>query len=181
MARPMWQLLRDHPDGAIAGFDEALACAKESPREAEVLRRCKVRSPSAYWRNRVVLGGVELGDGWPPACSGVSICIDTTGQKGMTTHHKSVVSGGVLLSHTLPCAVPSALKGLTSGFGMGPGVSLSPWPPKQSHHYSTITHASPPPATPGAAQIWARDRADTHDPDRISGYLTVDANNKRVW
>ena len=32
--------------------------------------------------------------------------------------------GGVLLSHTLPCAVPSALNGLTSGFGMGPGVSL---------------------------------------------------------
>ena len=31
--------------------------------------------------------------------------------------------GGVLLSHTLPCAVPSALMGLASGFGMGPGVS----------------------------------------------------------
>ena len=40
-----------------------------------------------------------------------------------------VLSGGVLLSHTLACAVPSALGGLTSGFGMGPGVSLSPWPP----------------------------------------------------
>ena len=38
--------------------------------------------------------------------------------------------GDVLLSHTLACAVPSALKGLTSGFGMGPGVSLSLWPPK---------------------------------------------------
>ena len=41
------------------------------------------------------------------------------------------VSGGVLLSHTLACAVPSALGGLTSGFGMGPGVSLSLWPPVQ--------------------------------------------------
>ena len=40
-----------------------------------------------------------------------------------------VLSGGVLLSHTLACAVPSALGGLTSGFGMGPGVSLSLWPP----------------------------------------------------
>ena len=30
------------------------------------------------------------------------------------------LSGGVLLSHNLPVAVPSALKGLTSGFGMGP-------------------------------------------------------------
>ena len=41
-------------------------------------------------------------------------------------------SGGVLVSHSVPAAVPSALKGLTSGFGMGPGVSLSLWPPK---HY----------------------------------------------
>ena len=36
-----------------------------------------------------------------------------------------VVFGGVLLSHTLSSAVPSALKGLASGFGMGPGVSPS--------------------------------------------------------
>ena len=34
-----------------------------------------------------------------------------------------VVSGGVLLSRDPAVAVPSALKGLTSGFGMGPGVS----------------------------------------------------------
>ena len=40
------------------------------------------------------------------------------------------MSGGVLLSHTVPPAVPSALRGLASGFGMGPGVSLSLWPPK---------------------------------------------------
>ena len=40
------------------------------------------------------------------------------------------MSGGVLLSHPVPRAVPSALKGLTSGFGMEPGVSPSPWPPK---------------------------------------------------
>ncbi|MDQ1294447.1 MAG: hypothetical protein QG608_2330, partial [Actinomycetota bacterium] len=32
------------------------------------------------------------------------------------------VSGGVLLSHPVPRAVPSALAGLASGFGMGPGV-----------------------------------------------------------
>jgi hypothetical protein len=37
----------------------------------------------------------------------------------------SSVSGGVLLSHAVPRAVPSALKSLTSGFGMGPGVSPS--------------------------------------------------------
>jgi hypothetical protein len=39
------------------------------------------------------------------------------------------LSGGVLLSHILSVAVPSALAGLTSGFGMGPGVSLPLWPP----------------------------------------------------
>ena len=33
--------------------------------------------------------------------------------------------GGVLLSHTLAGAVPSALEGLASGFGMGPGVPHS--------------------------------------------------------
>jgi hypothetical protein len=41
------------------------------------------------------------------------------------------VSGGVLLSHTVSRAVPSALKGLTSGFGMGPGVSPSLRPPER--------------------------------------------------
>ena len=35
------------------------------------------------------------------------------------------MSGGVLLSHEVPLAVPSALAGLASGFGMEPGVSLS--------------------------------------------------------
>src|SRR3954454_3430885 len=33
--------------------------------------------------------------------------------------------GGDLLSHTLASAVPSALEGLASGFGMGPGVPHS--------------------------------------------------------
>ena len=32
--------------------------------------------------------------------------------------------GGDLLSHPVARAVPSALEGLTAGFGMGPGVSL---------------------------------------------------------
>ena len=41
-----------------------------------------------------------------------------------------VVSGDVLLSHAVARAVPSALRGLASGFGMGPGVSLSLWSPK---------------------------------------------------
>ncbi len=40
------------------------------------------------------------------------------------------MSGGDLLSHKVPLAVPSTQRGLASGFGMGPGVSLSLWPPK---------------------------------------------------
>ncbi len=39
------------------------------------------------------------------------------------------LSGGVLLSHRVAPAVPSALRVLASGFGMGPGVSLALWPP----------------------------------------------------
>ena len=38
--------------------------------------------------------------------------------------------GGVLLSHTAAHAVPSALKSLTSVFGMGTGVTSSLLPPK---------------------------------------------------
>jgi hypothetical protein len=38
--------------------------------------------------------------------------------------------GGDLLSHPVARAVPSALTGLASGFGMEPGVSPSLWPPK---------------------------------------------------
>jgi hypothetical protein len=44
--------------------------------------------------------------------------------------------GGVLLSHAVSRAVPSALKGLTSVFGMETGVSPSLSPPKfvMYHH-----------------------------------------------
>ena|GEM_PF-6679735 len=38
--------------------------------------------------------------------------------------------GGVLLSQGVYPQVPSALTVLTSVFGMGTGVTLSPWPPK---------------------------------------------------
>ena len=38
--------------------------------------------------------------------------------------------GGDLLSHSVSRAVPSAVEGLTSGFGMEPGVSPLLWPPE---------------------------------------------------
>jgi hypothetical protein len=44
--------------------------------------------------------------------------------------------GGDLLSHTLPGAVPSALEGLATGFGMGPGVPPPPQPPTTQTTYS---------------------------------------------
>ena len=48
----------------------------------------------------------------------------------------SVGCGGVLLSHILSGAVPSPCQVLTSGFGMGPGVSPGPWPPQD---YTRLT------------------------------------------
>ena len=47
--------------------------------------------------------------------------------------------GGVLLSHTLSSAVPSALEGLASGFGMGPGVPPPPQPPTTLSTYQIST------------------------------------------
>lgn len=61
------------------------------------------------------------------AAKSVQKCVKATPEGVAFTE---VLSGDVLLSHNLPVAVPSALRGLTSGFGMGPGVSLSLWPPK---------------------------------------------------
>src|ERR1700712_5555020 len=52
------------------------------------------------------------------------------GEATLWVASREKLSGDVLLSHDLPVAVPSALKGLTSGFGMEPGISLSLWPPK---------------------------------------------------
>jgi hypothetical protein len=69
-----------------------------------------------------------------------------------------VMCGGVLLSREASLAVPSALRGLTSGFGMGPGVSPSLWPPQLygniSHEWSPAVFREPhsgrePPGRPG--------------------------------
>ena len=65
--------------------------------EGTGLRQTK-RGGGSWWESSPLLSGEE--------CVGVVGC-----------------SGGVLLSHDLSVAVPSALEGLASGFGMGPGVS----------------------------------------------------------
>src|SRR3954452_21001761 len=55
--------------------------------------------------------------------------------------------GGDLLSHPVARAVPSALTGLASGFGMEPGVSPSLWPPKL---YGDVTG---PPRSPDPFRV----------------------------
>ncbi len=65
------------------------------------------------------------------------------------------MSGGVLLSHAVPRAVPSALKSLTSGFGMEPGVSPSPWPPKLYGDVGTVPAEHQP--QPGTAPTAPRE------------------------
>src|SRR5881409_2144166 len=66
-----------------------------------------------------------------------------------------VMSGDVLLSHDLPVAVPSALKGLTSGFGMEPGISPSLWPPKLYGVISAKALVEAPDRNSGTTQ-WTR-------------------------
>ena len=54
-------------------------------------------------------------------------------------------TGGVLLSRALAGQVPSALRGLTSLFGMGRGVSPSPKPPEKGErpaHGPSKLHSS---------------------------------------
>src|SRR5215469_17690831 len=65
------------------------------------------------------------------------------------------MSGGVLLSRRASPAVPSALNGLTSGFGMGPGVSRSLWPPKLYGGVAADPVDSAVARTSGTAQ-WTR-------------------------
>jgi hypothetical protein len=49
---------------------------------------------------------------------------------------RAAVAGGALVSHRVAPAVPSALAGLTSGFGMGPGVPPPPLPPAAAKRWS---------------------------------------------
>jgi len=59
--------------------------------------------------------------------------VDEKRRKGVgynPTPFRAMKSGGVLLSQGISPQVPSALTGLTSVFGMGTGVTLSPWPPE---------------------------------------------------
>ena len=52
--------------------------------------------------------------------------------KGFCCFYKKKKNGSDLLSHIVSHAVPSALRSLTSVFGMGTGVSSSLRPPEKS-------------------------------------------------
>ena len=56
---------------------------------------------------------------------------------------RSAAAGGALLSHGAAPAVPSALAGLTSGFGMGPGVPPPPRPPADAAQCPRSPRARP--------------------------------------
>ena len=82
-------------------------------------------------------GAVAPGAPARPLTSAATVCTshNCAGQRTRAARRterpsSKVVSGDVLLSHAVARAVPSALRGLASGFGMGPGVSLSLWSPK---------------------------------------------------
>ena len=65
--------------------------------------------------------------------------------------------GDDLLSHTLTSAVPSALEGLASGFGMGPGVPHSATTTDNTIHFSYLPFPTqqntPPHPRPGRSRL----------------------------
>ena len=78
--------------------------------------------------------------------------------------------GGDLLSHTLASAVPSALEGLASGFGMGPGV------PHSANTTDNTIHLSPPRPTQNRPARGVEHTTPTHTPrqtGRESGWTMV--------
>ncbi len=74
-------------------------------------------------------------------------------------------SGSDLLSHPVARAVPSAQEGLTSGFGMGPGVSPPPWPPKRC---LPMDSGNPEGVTPEQSSGTDSERERTSSPRPIS-------------
>jgi hypothetical protein len=99
--------------------------------------RCPIRRPGASYEAArcLIRGGHDLME-CSPACAfaaGISVGRTSLTEQGPPEIRAALVqsmSGDVLLSHAVARAVPSALRGLASGFGMGPGVSLSLWSPK---------------------------------------------------
>ena len=62
-------------------------------------------------------------------CSAIEL-LRNIDPENLSTLRDHLESGGVLLSRAVSSQVPSALRGLTSVFGMGTGGTLSPLPPE---------------------------------------------------
>ena len=106
----------------------------------------KQQTPGALWPHRLVerMGGpapVSIST-WPRNAK------SSERSQSRRTRSSSLLlilkfnAGGVLLSHTLPGAVPSAQVGLASGFGKGPGVTPPQKPPTNTteQHTPNNTH-----------------------------------------
>ena len=106
-----------------------------------------------HWSWGLLVVAVELW--W---CGGGCVNAER-GNQLVVAPFREIVSGDVLLSHTVSRAVPLALKGLASGFGMEPGVSLSLWSPKLYGDTGTPVCTARP--VNGCAVVGV--------PDRISG------------
>ena len=64
-------------------------------------------------------------------CSAIELLRNNDSEKSfLILRNHLLESGGVLLSRAVSSQVPSALRGLTSVFGMGTGGTLSPLPPE---------------------------------------------------
>ena len=63
-------------------------------------------------------------------CSAIELLRNNDAENPTDSPHHLLESGDVLLSRAVSSQVPSALRGLTSVFGMGTGGTLSPLPPE---------------------------------------------------
>src|SRR5262249_10974379 len=117
----------DRPDAPAAPGSRRSCCARPRPDGSLSLPRrpdCAEPSrPRSSWPlRRGAIAEIRSG---PTQAQNATRAVRRTERPS-----SEVVSGDVLLSHAVARAVPSALRGLASGFGMGPGVSLSLWSPK---------------------------------------------------
>ena len=72
-------------------------------------------------------------------CSAIELLRNNDSENLLTLRNHLLESGGVLLSRAVASQVPSALRGLTSVFGMGTGGTLSPLPPEIEFCLSCLT------------------------------------------
>jgi hypothetical protein len=122
--------------------------------------------PDLPWPTEAISGRVEhlRGRGWWGYGEGGSLREHRCSRGDPPSQR---MSGGDLLSHAASRAVPSALVGLASGFGMGPGVSPPLWPPKLYGDVAGIPPVQGPPAL--ASRGGGRGGGLNGGPDRISG------------